>query len=636
MTRRTVGIIVLIALALGFLVLANLWVRQGELLTLAAQVSMSVPPVPAVAALLLMLGSLALLRRLGITRTDVMAVYCFLTLSVALTSGAAMRMFLPMLTCAQYFDAPENDYSEFRPYMHSWLLPQGDDVIRDYFEGSDSGAAPWGAWLPPLGIWLVFFTAFFGLLVCMALIFRPVWQDGEHLTYPVAEVPLLLAGYREHSRNMSLDVLFWIGFVLVCIHHLMNILNAFNPAVTSLGLMTDLGGLLQDHPMTALAPLQFRYKPIVFGVAYLMPTEVAISTVFFHLIYLKGLALGGAMAGVNLPGFPFMMEQAAGSFFGMAVLLVYAARERIAEVFRGLFRGEPRQRALPAITIICAGAIYLFWRVVGMGTPIFILYYVLMMAYALSTTRIRAEGGFASNWNFPLEQEQEVLINFGGSRWLKGMGGMTAMTALTLNYHLSRGYIPKLMAYMAESFKIADTAKISLRNMAILLMLGAVIGTTASWWMHIATAYESGANTLEGGSTAGGDRINIARAAYTNLADWALRDEGPNRSRAIATVGGFVMVLAVAGLRRAYLRFPLHPLGVLMAATGGGINDWGPLLSIVIIKLVVMRLGGMRLYRRLIPLFIGVVIGDFFSAGLVWSLIASFGGEGFNKYPVWY
>ena len=37
---------------------------------------------------------------------------------------------------------------------------------------------------------------------------------------------------------------------------------------------------------------------------------------------------------------------------------------------------------------------------------------------------------------------------------------MTAMTALTLNYHLSRGYIPKLMAYMAESFKIADTAKI--------------------------------------------------------------------------------------------------------------------------------------------------------------------------------
>lgn len=636
MTRQTARIVVFVVLAVAFVILANLWVKQGALITLAAQVAMSVPPVPAVAALLLMLGSLAVLRRLGITRSDVMALYCFLTLAVALTSGAAMRMFLPVLTTSQYFDSPENDYSAFSPYMPSWLLPQGDNVIRDYFEGSDAGTTPWGAWLPPLGIWLVFFMAFFGLLVCVALIFRPVWEDGEHLTYPVAEVPLLLAGYREHSRSMALDALFWIGFVLVCIHHLMNILNAFNPAVSCLGLLTDLGGLLHEHPMTALAPLQFRYKPIVFGVAYLMPTEIALSTVFFHLVYLKGLAFGGAAAGVNLPGFPFMMEQAAGSFLGMAVLLVYAARERIADVFRGLFRGDPRRRALPALTLICAAAIYAFWRIVGMGTLLFVLYYVLIIAYAISTTRIRAEAGFASNWNFPLEQEQSLLINFGGTRWLKSLSGVGGLTALTLNYHLSRGYLPKLMAYMSESFKIAGAAKIPVRNMAILLMLGALIGTVASWWMHIGAAYEYGANTLEGGSTSGGQRVEITRTAFDNLAEWALRDEGPNRSRAIATVGGFVMVLAVAGLRRAYLRFPLHPLGVLMAATGGGINDWGPLLSIVIIKLVVMRLGGMRLYRRLIPLFIGVVIGDFFSAGLVWSLIASFGGEGFNKYPVWY
>jgi hypothetical protein len=229
-----------------------------------------------------------------------------------------------------------------------------------------------------------------------------------------------------------------------------------------------------------------------------------------------------------------------------------------------------------------------------------------------------------------------VLINFGGTRWLKGMGGMGAMTAMTLNYHLSRGYLPKLMAYMSESFKIAGTTKIPIRRMAIILVLAAVIGTAVSWWMHIDTAYEYGANTLEGGSTSGGARVQLARTAYTNLADWATNDTGPNRSRAIATVGGFVLVLIIAALRRLYLRFPLHPLGVLMSVTGGGINDWGPLLSIVIIKVVVMRIGGMRLYRRLLPLFIGIVIGDFFSAGLVWSVIASFGGEGFNKYPVWY
>ena len=60
---RTLGI-VLVGLAL--LVLANLWVRQGALITLSCQVAMAVPPVPALAALLLMLPAARLLRRVGI------------------------------------------------------------------------------------------------------------------------------------------------------------------------------------------------------------------------------------------------------------------------------------------------------------------------------------------------------------------------------------------------------------------------------------------------------------------------------------------------------------------------------------------------------------------------------------------
>ena len=66
MTRQTARIVAFVVLAVAFVILANLWVKQGALITLAAQVAMSVPPVPAVAALLLMLGSLAVLRRLGI------------------------------------------------------------------------------------------------------------------------------------------------------------------------------------------------------------------------------------------------------------------------------------------------------------------------------------------------------------------------------------------------------------------------------------------------------------------------------------------------------------------------------------------------------------------------------------------
>ena len=41
----------------------------------------------------------------------------------------------------------------------------------------------------PLLAWMVFFVAFYTLLMCIALIFRPVWEDSEHLSYPMAEFP---------------------------------------------------------------------------------------------------------------------------------------------------------------------------------------------------------------------------------------------------------------------------------------------------------------------------------------------------------------------------------------------------------------------------------------------------------------
>lgn len=629
-------LVLVVLIGFAFVVIANLWVKQGALITLSCQVAMAVPPVPAIGVLLLLLPIIPLTRRFGIGRREVMAIYCFLTLAVALTSGAAMRFFLPALTTPSYFASPENDFAQFLDYIPHWMVPHGETVIRDYFEGSPTGATPWTPWLGPLAIWMLFFACFFGFLICLAAVFRPVWEEGEHLAFPVAEVPLMMAGYREDTQMMWRDGIFWVGFGLVCIHHLLNILNAFNPAVTCLGMSTDLGALFQEWPLTALRPLLFRYYPFVFGVAYLMPTDIALSTVVFYFGYMKALALGGAMVGVNTPGFPFTMEHASGAFLGMALILAYGARHRFAEVFRRLSGAGNGSKLLPLAMIACLVGIYIFCRLSGMNTSLFVLFYALLIAFAISSTRIRTEGGFTSNWTFPLEQAQSALINFAGTDRLKAMAGMRGLTALTTQYYLTRGYMPQLMAFMADAFKIGGQAKIATRRMAVLLLLAVIIGTGVSWWMHVSSAYQYGSNILEGGTTSGGARVLLMRRAYENLASWNVAREGPDRPRATAAIVGLIIVIGIAALRRAFLRFPLHPLGFLMCFTGGGVNAWAPLLSIVIVKTIILRLGGMRLYRRLIPLFIGIAIGHFFAAGLVWSLIASFGGEGFNKYPVWF
>ncbi|MFP4250874.1 MAG: DUF6785 family protein [Armatimonadota bacterium] len=618
-----------------FLFLANLWTRQGALITLASQVAMAVPPVPALAALLLLLALLRPLRRIGFDRRQVIAIYCFLTLAVALTSGGAMRFFLPSLPSLFYFASPENNWEQFHEHIPSWMAPRDEGVIQAYFEGAQAEVVPWEAWVGPLGIWMLFFLAFFGLQICLALIFRPEWEESEHLIYPLAELPLMLSG--EHQSELAIwrDGLFWVGFLLVCGHHTLNIVNAFNPGVAALGLRTDVGGLFQEWPLSSLQPLQFAYRPFMFGLGYLMPTEILLSTVVFYLVYLKGIALSAALMGRMIPGLPYRNQQAGGAFLGMALILIIAARGRIASVFRRLWEPGEGSRALPVATILCALGVAVFWRIAGMNWLVLCGFFGLAYAFAISHARVRAESGFPHNWVRPLAQERDMLVNLLGTERLAMGEGMRSLTLMSSIFYMSRGYLPQLIGFPLEAFKIGGEVRIQTRHMAWLMVIAVVLGSGMAWWMHLSAYYQFGANILEGGTTAGGYRVELVRQGYESLSGWARGHEGPKPREATATAAGFALVLLLAGARRLFLRFPLHPVGLLIALTEG-YNAWGMLLLVYIIKTIVLRIGGMSTYRRLIPLFIGIVVGHYVAAGLVWSLIASYGGEGFDRYPVWF
>ncbi|HUS79827.1 MAG TPA: DUF6785 family protein [Armatimonadota bacterium] len=635
-----------ILVGLPILIVANLWVRQGALITLAAQIAMAVPPVPALAALLLLMPAVRVMRRVGINRRDIIGVYCFLTLAVALTSGAAMRFFLPSLPIPAYFAGPENNYGQFQQYLPGWLvpggtsqtglLPRGELVIRDYFEGSEAGAVPWGAWLGPLGWWMLFFVAFYALLISIALVFRPVWEDNEHLAYPMAEFPLMLVGERPEGHGLWRNGAFWVGFGLLCLHHLMNILNAFNPAVTALGLQTDLGRIFVDYPYTALRPLIWRYRPAIFGIAWLMPSDIVVSTLIFYFIYIKGLSLGGAIFGVRTPRFTLDREQGAGAFVGFALITIYGARRRIAEVFRGLTASSEQSPALAIVLLASAATIFVFWRVAGMSTPIIVGYFGLLVLFALTYARTRAETGYPHHWIWPLDEQRNLLINFFGTGAMAPRGDFRGLTLLSMVHYLSRGYLPQLVAFPVDSLKIGGEIGVTARRMAVLMMLAVVLGSAVSWWMHLSAFYQYGANVLEGGTTSGGTRVALMRQSYDTLSGWLRAPEGPNQPQMIAGIAGFVIVLVLAALRRAFISFPLHPTGFVFSFTGAGENGWAALLTVSVIKSIVLRIGGMRLYKQLLPFFLGVVVGHFFAAGFVWALLASYGGQGFDKYPVWF
>jgi hypothetical protein len=63
---------------------------------------------------------------------------------------------------------------------------------------------------------------------------------------------------------------------------------------------------------------------------------------------------------------------------------------------------------------------------------------------------------------------------------------------------------------------------------------------------------------------------------------------------------------------------------------------WFPFLLVWLLKTLVLRYGGMRLYRETVPAFLGFALGHYAVAGILWGLMGAFSGEAVQGYGVWF
>jgi hypothetical protein len=346
----------------------------------------------------------------------------------------------------------------------------------------------------------------------------------------------------------------------------------------------------------------------------------------------------GALAlGFDIPGFPHFEDQAAGSFVIFALILIYTARRRLAATFREAFTGagDATRRAAVWGLVLCLLGLWLWWRAAGMSTLTIVVYFGLLLLMALTYARIRAQTGLPLQWGYPVTQANRMVTSMVGTAPFKDHGGLANLTMYYTGWFLTRGYLPNLSAYHFEGLHIGRQGEIRRSEIVAILLLAMVLGMAASYWVQLDTAYAFGANFLEGGSHQGGMRVGAARYGFTLLHDAATRGIKPSTSETLAILWGAAVTVLLTVLRHRFLRFPLHHLGFIIGTTRG-YRAWGGLFIAAIIKALAVRLGGVGLYRRLVPGAIGFVLGHFVLAGGVWSLVATAGGEAFRAYQVWF
>ena len=637
------------ALLLGilFTVLCSFWIDQAEVVTFFCQITESVPPVPAIAVIIVLVLLNPLLRRmwrrLALRRAEILLVYAFMTITATLPGCGIARFFMNTLPVPFYFDTPENRYAEYRQHIPKWFAVHDIEVVRQLYEGSPGGKIPWHAWWLPLTMWFLFYLALYMAFLFLMVIFRRQWTEREKLTYPLLYLPLELTPPGE-SRSLIADFLrnrvMWIGFGIAALYNVVNIINAYNPAVKALGKYYDVGALFTERPLTALRPMVLHYRPDMVGFGYLVSTEVAMSVVAFYALF-KLESLVAAIVGYSKAGFPFQQEQGIGAYVAMALFLAWVGRAHLKGVVAKAFGartdvrddGEPASYRTAVWGFLVASVVAWVWtNRAGMGSWVWLLYYFLILAVALTYARIRAEVGVPQIWMFPYYQSYKAMKFVFGSNRLRVGGSWSTLTIFTSLVVLSRGYFQSVQGYQIESLRLAELGGIRPRSMTWTLVIAMLVGMWVAWWLHLRSYYEYGAGgvrALEGWGA------GLAKQEYTELAGYADAPAPPDVARTTAAGFGFALAGALTVLRVLFLRFPLHPLAYCMTTSYGELI-WGSFLIVWLVKSTVFKLGGMRTYRRLIPGFIGLALGHFFTAGIAYGLVGAYGSEAFRRYSIWF
>ena len=230
---------------------------------------------------------------------------------------------------------------------------------------------------------------------------------------------------------------------------------------------------------------------------------------------------------------------------------------------------------------------------------------------------MRAELGFPiHDAHYPLGPDHIAIITQGTRRL-----GPKNLAVLALYHWFNRTYASHPMPHQLEGFKMSDQLRISTprvsQNLILILMLAIFISVVSTFWLILDSFYRRG--SASGFYTWWGSG-GFGRETFRWLESWLLYRTEPDLFAIGAVSVGFLFSIGMMLLRLHFLWWPFHPLGYAISSSWG-IHVWSSFLISWVVKLIVLRYGGLRSYRQTVPFFLGIILGEYMVGG-VWNLVS--------------
>ncbi len=579
--------------------------------------------------LLVLIALSALLRRLrptlAFTQSELLSVYAMLCQASVFAGRDMVQVLIPLMGNGFWYATTENEWAQlFHQHLPEWLVAGNQqEILRGFYQGESTLylQAHIQAWLVPTLIWVGFCLVIGGTMLCLNVLLRKQWQEHERLTYPIAQLPYEIT--RAASNGGALRTtphLFFnkrmmtVGLSIAAVLNLLYSLHQIDPVFPKIPLYH--GFRLAEKPWSAMNNPGFRisFFPFAIGVGFLIPLDLGFSCWFFHLFWHFERIIGEGFGWRGAIGFPREMAQIRGVWMALFLWTLWMGRTHVKVVLKTVFsrsappsndEGEALHYRTAGISA-CVGFILIiaFCLKAGMSLWFATLFFALYFAMSVTITRIRAELGPPAHDLYNAGPDL-LLTDALGTRRI-GNRNLSVMSLFFWLNHLS--YRAHPMPHQLEALKLAHQTRFNPTQLLWVLAIAIFVGALSAAWGHLHLSYQVGLEQA---------RSWYARAAFNRLAGWLYNPSETSISGLLYTAGGFAFAVSLLLLRWRFIQWPLHPVGYVVSSWWTFTGLWFPLLISWTVKRILLSTGGVRLYRRSIPFFIGLVIGDVIVASVI-------------------
>ena len=570
--------------------------------------------------------------RAGLNRGELLVVYIMMVMASPIPT-LFVGKFLSAISYPYYYATPENEWRELiHPHIPDWLMVHDVDIVKKFYEGGGRNEPiPWAAWQPVFLAWLPFVWALFLVMISLMIVMRKQWVEHERLIYPLMQVSLAMTEQGRYGERVSpffKNPVMWAGFAIPALWGTLHGLYNYFPE--TIPIAKEIDPLhLRLSIFHGVADMYVLLRFNIIGFFYFLKTEIAFSLWFFNLLAYGVRGIFGVL-GITSPQTQsaghgvhnlILAQQAMGAMLVLFLGGLWSARRHLRGVLRKAFLGDPSVDdsgeilsyrgaviALMVSSVIAVGWLCLAGLPMVFGLAILFLGMVVLFGYS----RVVAEGGLSDGE--PPVVPAGILVSAVGSSVI-GPQGLVVL-ATTFLWTTGRNFV---MVSCANSLRLGEELGGGKRALFWVILLALAVSLGAAIWMIMTLGHQYGAINLwiwGGGEYSYAEKL-IRTPMEPHVWNWIN-----------TAIGATIMTLLMVA-RWLYVWWPLHPLGYAIGPIWIIDALWFNMFLAWLIKIVVLKYGGVGLYRKTRPFFMGMILGYFTPAGF-YLIVDHFTGMTWN------